>query len=58
MPETKTGTCPWCERQNQTLYFTSGFYAEGSRYVYWIEYVCAHCRWAYQRRTEETEPCE
>lgn len=40
MPETKTGTCPWCERHQQTLYFTIGI-CDGHL---WTDWICARCR--------------
>lgn len=40
MPETKEGTCPWCERHRQTLYFTVGQY-DGKL---WCDWICARCR--------------
>lgn len=39
MPLTRFGTCPWCERHKQTLFFTVGT-DDGEL---WFEYVCARC---------------
>lgn len=39
MPETKQGTCPWCEKHNQTLYFTTG--VKDGRL--WYDWICARC---------------
>lgn len=41
MPETKTGTCPWCERHQQTLFFTVGY---DEQIGLWTEWLCARCR--------------
>lgn len=39
MPETKQGTCPWCERHDQTLFFTVGQH-DGSL---WYDWICGEC---------------
>ena len=39
MPETKQGTCPWCERHDQTLFFATGC----SNGRVWYDWVCARC---------------
>lgn len=39
MPETKHGTCPWCEKHDQTLYFTTGT-VDGRL---WYDWICAKC---------------
>ena len=41
MPETKIGTCAWCERHQQTLFFTVGFDCEIG---FWTDWICARCR--------------
>jgi hypothetical protein len=39
MPETKHGKCPWCEKHNQTLYFTTGV-IDGRL---WYDWICGKC---------------
>ena len=42
MPLTKIGKCPWCERHNVTLFFSSGI-VDGEL---WTNWICAKCRQA------------
>lgn len=39
MPETKQGTCPWCERHDRTLFFTVGQHDGGL----WFGWICGEC---------------
>lgn len=41
MPETRTGTCPWCGRHNVTLFLTTGISAEEGL---WADWICHRCR--------------
>lgn len=39
-PDTRTGTCIWCEREDQTLYFIVWCF-NGQIFTDW---VCSRCR--------------
>lgn len=57
MPDTKYGTCPWCERENQRLQFVIAHYHDQMDRI-WADWICADCLFAARRYSEETEPSE
>lgn len=46
-PDTRIGTCAWCERHNQTLFFIVWAF-DGRIFTDW---VCIRCRRIHQKRT-------
>ena len=54
MPVTKHGTCPWCGKHDQTLYFTCGFF----ECRLWTEYICADCMKVKRQGWRRFEPEE
>lgn len=51
MPETEQGTCPWCERHDQTLFFAIG--CRNGRL--WYDWVCARCLSTVNELNQEVE---
>lgn len=47
MTDTREGTCSWCGRHNQTLYFVVWAF-DGGIYTDW---VCGRCRRIHRKKT-------
>lgn len=46
-PDTRIGTCPWCGREGQALYFIVWYFNERI----FTDWVCIRCRRVFQKAT-------